>query len=327
MLSWPDVMEHIDQLAKEECCKASAAKCRRAVGLDDSGKLLPGGKAIEHKVKVELAASIDFGRRIRDVCLHLEADHHVGLSAYDMLLEIECGMRQISWVNVQAVSAEHHGKLLPEGAPNRTSLLAAKLKEDLALAQCVVDPAIKYFESHFGPISPKAGAEAGEMSHLVSFFKYARIVDPFKARLLLHVDDADDADVRAGERGMGLIKKLADFFPSLKNNADLITSLQSEMAKYVTKARYARLEQGLTEAERSAAVSLWWAEHAVELPAWAQLAARVFLVSPTSAAVERVFSILRDSFHHGQNGALEDYVESSLMLQYNNRPGSGLPKR
>jgi hypothetical protein len=53
----------------------------------------------------------------------------------------------------------------------------------------------------------------------------------------------------------------------------------------------------------------------------------MFLVSPTSAAVERVFSILRDSFHHGQNGALEDYVESSLMLQYNNRPGSGLPKR
>ena len=51
-------------------------------------------------------------------------------------------------------------------------------------------------------------------------------------------------------------------------------------------------------------MSLWWAEHAVELPAWAQLAARVFLVSPTSAAVERVFSILRDSFHHGQNGAL-----------------------
>ena len=59
-------------------------------------------------------------------------------------------------------------------------------------------------------------------------------------------------------------------------------------------------------------MSLWWAEHAVELPAWAQLAARVFMVSPTSAAVERVFSILRDSFHHGQNGALEDYVESSL---------------
>ena len=74
-------------------------------------------------------------------------------------------------------------------------------------------------------------------------------------------------------------------------------------------------------------MSLWWAEHAVELPAWAQLAARVFLVSPTSAAVERVFSILRGSFHHGQHGALEDYVEYSLMLQYNNRPGSGLPKR
>ena len=57
----------------------------------------------------------------------------------------------------------------------------------LALAQCVVDPGIKYLESHFGPIAPKAGAVAGEMSHLVSFFKCARIVDPFSALSLLHV--------------------------------------------------------------------------------------------------------------------------------------------
>jgi hypothetical protein len=48
-----------------------------------------------------------------------------------------------------------------------------------------------------------------QMSHLVKFFKFARIVDPFKARILLRVHDPRAHDVRAGERGMGLIAKLA----------------------------------------------------------------------------------------------------------------------
>ena len=90
---------------------------------------------------------------------------------------------------------------------------------------------------------------------------------------------------------------------------------------------YARQASGLSAPERSAAVSAWWAAHAADLPAWAELARLVFLASPSSAAVERVFSILRNTFDAGQKLALEDYVETSLMLQYNNRPGSGLPPR
>jgi hypothetical protein len=36
-----------------------------------------------------------------------------------------------------------------------------------------------------------------------------------------------------------------------------------------------------------------------------------------------VFSILRDTFGDDQKGALEDYVETALFLQYNRRPGAG----
>ena len=47
-------------------------------------------------------------------------------------------------------------------------------------------------------------------------------------------------------------------------------------------------------------------------------ARQVLLVQPSSGASERVFSLLKNSFGDRQNSALQDYIEASLMLQYNN---------
>ena len=52
-------------------------------------------------------------------------------------------------------------------------------------------------------------------------------------------------------------------------------------------------------------------------PHWSALARQVLLVQPSSAAAERVFSLLANSFGDQQNNALQDYVETSIMLQYN----------
>ena len=38
-----------------------------------------------------------------------------------------------------------------------------------------------------------------------------------------------------------------------------------------------------------------------------------------SAALERVFSLLNNSFGDQQDNALQDYVEASLVLQFNKR--------
>ena len=43
------------------------------------------------------------------------------------------------------------------------------------------------------------------------------------------------------------------------------------------------------------------------------------IVQPSSAASERVFSLLKASFNEQQDSALQDCLESSLMLQYNKR--------
>ena len=54
-----------------------------------------------------------------------------------------------------------------------------------------------------------------------------------------------------------------------------------------------------------------------ELPQWASAAKVVLLLQPSSAASERVFSILTTSFGHVQDRALQNYIECFLMLQFN----------
>ena len=49
----------------------------------------------------------------------------------------------------------------------------------------------------------------------------------------------------------------------------------------------------------------------------------VLLVKPLSAAAERVFSLLNNSFDTKQESALEDYIHLSVMMQYNNRKSKG----
>ena len=57
-------------------------------------------------------------------------------------------------------------------------------------------------------------------------------------------------------------------------------------------------------------VMSWWAEHSDELPHWSSAAKMV-------GAVERVFSIQTNTFGIQQDHSLQDYIEASLMLQYN----------
>ena len=62
---------------------------------------------------------------------------------------------------------------------------------------------------------------------------------------------------------------------------------------------------------------VWWAAHRDTLPHWVALVRKLLLVQPSSAAAERVFSFL-NALSPKQEGALEDYIEGSVMIRYNN---------
>ena len=61
----------------------------------------------------------------------------------------------------------------------------------------------------------------------------------------------------------------------------------------------------------------FWKLYANSAPKWKEIAAKVLLLQPSSAAAERVFSLLKNSFGDQQSHALEDYIEASLIIQYN----------
>ena len=66
-------------------------------------------------------------------------------------------------------------------------------------------------------------------------------------------------------------------------------------------------------------VLLFWRTNAPKFPAWGRLA-RVFLsIAPSSAAVERIFSLSKNMFGDAQLSALADHVQGSLMLRANKR--------
>ena len=123
--------------------------------------------------------------------------------------------------------------------------------------------------------------------------------------------------------GLGMVDNLRDVFPPLAHDYARVNALKRELPQYLARAQYARFEAGLSAEETSDELAAWWAAEAKGLPAWSSLAADVFLIVPSSCAVERVFSVLRDTFDKQQKNAGEDYLETSVMLQFNSRPGSG----
>ena len=97
-------------------------------------------------------------------------------------------------------------------------------------------------------------------------------------------------------------------FPFLDSDS-IIDGLKVELPKYLATAEDISPEIDRLE---------WWKKHECDLPHRSQACKNVLLVQPSSAAAERVFSILSSSFTERQTSSLEDYIETSVMLQYNN---------
>ena len=92
------------------------------------------------------------------------------------------------------------------------------------------------------------------------------------------------------------------------NSSETLEGLKSELPSYIAKS-----DGVSTEFDKLA----WWKSHQHELPNWSKACKTALLIQPSSAAAERVFSLLNNSFKENQARALEDYIETSIMLQYN----------
>uniref|UniRef100_A0A1X7V8N5 HAT C-terminal dimerisation domain-containing protein n=1 Tax=Amphimedon queenslandica TaxID=400682 RepID=A0A1X7V8N5_AMPQE len=91
-------------------------------------------------------------------------------------------------------------------------------------------------------------------------------------------------------------------------NDTTLSALKSEFSSYVAASE--DVSSDLTQLEFQKA-------HADKLPSWGETAKKVLLLQPSSAAVERAFSVYKFTFSEQQLSSLEDYIEASMMPQYN----------
>ena len=61
----------------------------------------------------------------------------------------------------------------------------------------------------------------------------------------------------------------------------------------------------------------WYKNHSGEIGAWAEASLIALSFTPSSAAAERVFSLLKTLFGPNQDMALADFVQGSMMVRYN----------
>ena len=121
-------------------------------------------------------------------------------------------------------------------------------------------PGLQYFKAMF----------SNELSASLSAFKAARLFVPAK--------------LKETKPDISIVNTLQHF--TFLNSQSI---LKSEFPQHIAKAADTSPDEDTLP---------WWINHSEDLPNWSSAAQMVVLVQPSSAAVERVFSILKASFGH-----------------------------
>ena len=146
-----------------------------------------------------------------------------------------------------------------------------------------VEPGLEYF----------ADAVSGTLANSMEVFKAARFFNPKKI-----------ADIKPDAAALNSLL----IMPFL--DAATMHKLKEELPLYLAKAADISPQYDPLQ---------WWRMNSTELPSWSAALRKVLLIQPSSAAAERVFSLLNANFSDQQDHSLQDYVELSLMYQYNKR--------
>ena len=156
-------------------------------------------------------------------------------------------------------------------------------QQAIAYAKACCDTAYSYFKD-----------KMDNDLQLILAFKAARYLSPSKVNLK---PTAMDMDAFAA-------------FPFL--NTELIDGLKQELPEYLAASEDVSDQIDIME---------WWRpqEENDRIPHWTRTCRLVLLVQPSSAAAERVFSLLNNAFNSQQESSLEDYLQLSVVLQYNCR--------
>ena len=153
----------------------------------------------------------------------------------------------------------------------------------VAQGKACINPGFRFYQQKFSV----------QFHNVVRAFKAARLCCPVQVQALRPTAVS--------------VQELKQF--SFITDAEVV-QLVEELPNYLATADGAAIE---TEEDKVH----WWATHAAALPNWSAAVKKILLVQPSSASAERVFSLLQNAFSKQQEAALEETVETLVMLRYN----------
>ncbi len=244
------------------------------------------------KTMARLRMILDDEDRLRDLQLELAAVVDVGQHFVRATYNLEGDgplifsvYKQLQQV-LNACSVDH----FPNVRAVATKLADANAHLDVnnleAQARRSVRPGINWFLRKFNV----------QLRPLLEVFKYVRYFCPVQVQML-----------RPAAAAIEELRRL----PFLDDPAT-ITGLQDELPAYLAAC------DGCNDLSDVEKVD-WWKDHTQELPFWSKAVKKVLLLQVSSAAAERVFSLLKAAFSAQQESSLSDYLQASVMLRFNHR--------
>ena len=250
---------------------------------DDVAPFLQENENLSPQIRQHLLEIINDPQDLQDLRLELGVMVDVGVHFYlegDGPLIFTC-FERLSAVS-HAVTVGHYPCTLAiaREIANGDAALQNRL---ITQAKGCVKPGLNFFQHKFNV----------QFLTNVRSFKAARLCCPVQVSAL-----------RPDARSLEELKN----FPFVDDAT--IANLATELPLYLAAA-----DGVMCDSEEEKLV--WWAAHRDTLPHWVALVRKLLLIQPSSAAAERVLSVL-STLSAQQEGALEDYIEASVMIRYNN---------
>jgi len=236
----------------------------------------------EREVRAQIAGLVDLAQMLVKITYFIEGKRPLGVALFRCVRELCAHLTEVRFTELDKFLSAY---------PADGDMLREQVISQL-------QPIIDYFLKRFG------GDDCTFASSL-RLFEAASLADPARFRLAF-----GNGSVENRARIESMVKR----FRFYENSPSEVTDLMNESGLYFAATGEGVAGESLSDVLDN--LPSWWkAQHS--LFAWRKFAMRMFLLQPSSASVERVFSILAGAFGKDQASSLSDYLEGTMMMKVN----------
>lgn len=264
----------------------------------------------DHEVEIgtQLSAVKDAFLPLVRACYRLEGDGFLSPATFDEAQELKTHIQRLMNMTTHELELSewpHARPYIDRNSKNNDNTTNTEMYQRLVrLARLCTFPGLRYL--HDRMFVSKADNLS---SSLQNVFLPCRLCNPYRINFI-----ANDSKTISS-----LLAKFA-FLTEDFRDIDFITPLLQELPRYLSLAEALPRPSDATMLNATTMgdlIAKFWRANREPLPYWSRLAFTCALMQPSSACVERTFSMVDSVFGDDRTQALEDYRLASIMLRYN----------